>query len=289
MFTLQNVLNKRFVINPGSTIRWDGNPYDAIIELNAAYKLKTSLYDLVKATMDETEAQKYVRRIPVNCNLLLSDRLLKPAIQFEIETPSAQNNNQDIINAFINTEEELNRQVLSLLVLNRFYTDENLSNNPGEGGRTSGNNAALVTTTEVLSNQLSHWLSQISNDFDIGVSYRPGEEGISNDEIEVALSTQVFNNRVTINGNVGYGQDDTRTSNLIGDFDVDIKLNPSGSLRAKAYTQTNNDIIYNDSPTRQGVGISFREEFDSLRELMHQYWLKISGGSKKAEEKENND
>nr|WP_321450775.1 translocation/assembly module TamB domain-containing protein [uncultured Carboxylicivirga sp.] len=290
MFTLQNVLNKRFIINQGSTIRWDGNPYDAKIDLNATYKLKTSLYDLVQSTItDEKTLQDYSRRIPVNCNLLLTDRLMKPAIKFQIETPSAQKNNQDIIDAYINTEEELNRQVLSLLVLNRFFTDENLSNNVTDNNRSTGNNAALVTTSEMLSNQLSHWLSQISNDFDIGVSYRPGEEGISNDEIEVALSTQVFNNRVTINGNVGYGQDNTRTSNLIGDFDVDVKLNQSGSLRGKAYTVTNNDIIYTESPTRQGVGISFKEEFDSVKELLRKYWRIFTGEAKKEEEEENND
>lgn len=290
LFTLQNVLNKRFIINPGSTVRWDGEPYDAIIDLNATYKLKTSLYDLVKSSIsDETLIREYSRRIPVNCNLLLTDRLMKPAIKFQIETPSAQKNNQDVIDAYINTDEELNRQVLSLLVLNRFYSDENLAGNSMDGNRSAGNNAAIVTTAEMLSNQLSHWLSQMSNDFDIGISYRPGDEGISNDEIEVALSTQVFNNRVTINGNVGYGEDNTRTSDIIGDFDVDIKLNKSGNLRAKAYTQTNNDIIYNEVPTRQGVGVSFREEFDSLSELLHQYWLKITGGAKKMPEKKNND
>ncbi|MCU4163587.1 translocation/assembly module TamB domain-containing protein [Carboxylicivirga caseinilyticus] len=285
LFTLQNVLNKRFIINQGSKIRWDGDPYDAKIDLNATYKLKASLYDLVRSTItDEQMLQDYSRRIPVHCNLLLNDRLMKPNIKFQIETPSAQKNNQDVIDAYINTEEELNRQVLSLLVLNRFFTDDNLSNTVSDGNRSTGNNAALVTTSEMLSNQLSHWLSQISSDFDIGVSYRPGEEGISNDEIEVALSTQVFNNRVTINGNVGYGQDNTRTSNLIGDFDVDVKLNQSGTLRGKAYTVTNNDIIYTESPTRQGVGISFKEEFDSVRELMRKYWRKFTGEGKKEDD-----
>ncbi|MCU4176406.1 translocation/assembly module TamB domain-containing protein [Carboxylicivirga sp. N1Y90] len=286
LFTLQNVLNKRFLINQGSNIQWNGNPYDANIDLNATYKLKTSLYDLVASSMqDDPSLDEYRRRIPVHCNMLLTDRLTKPAIQFEIVTPSAQKNNQDFIDAFINSEEELNRQVLSLLVLNRFYSDENQSANVGNGNRSTGNNAALVTTSEMLSNQLSNWLSQISNDFDIGVSYRPGDE-VTSDEVEVALSTQVFNNRVSINGNVGYGQDETRTSALIGDFDVDVKLNASGSLRAKAYTHSNDDIVYTSSPTTQGVGISFNEEFDTLRELMHRYWMKIRGEGKKEEEVE---
>ncbi|WP_430816291.1 translocation/assembly module TamB domain-containing protein [Carboxylicivirga sp. RSCT41] len=282
MFTLQNVLNKKFVINSGSSIHWDGNPYDAIIDLNATYKLKTSLLDLTGDFSEEAQ-KEYGRRIPVHCNMLLTDRLTRPNVKFEIKTPSTQDNNQNIIDSYINTEEETNRQVLSLLVLNKFYTQETSAPNSGVA---SGNNAALVTTTEMLSNQLSHWLSQISRDVDIGVSYRPASE-LSDDEVEVALSTQMFNNRVVVNGNVGYGKDQTRPSNLIGDFDVEVKLNNSGSIRAKAYTRTNNDLVYstNTSPTTQGVGVSFKEEFDTLEELMHKYWLKISGKNKDEEKK----
>jgi len=293
MFTLQNVLNKKFVINQGSMIRWDGSPYDADIDLNATYKLKTSLLDLM-GTDDAETVENYGRRIPVNCNLLLTDRLTKPSVQFEIKTPSTQDNNQNIIDTYINTEEETNRQVLSLLVLNRFFSQENGSES-SVNNKSSGNNAALVTTTEMLSNQLSHWLSQISSDIDIGVSYRPASE-MTDDEVEVALSTQMFNNRVTVNGNVGYGEDQTRASNLIGDFDVEVKLNNSGSLRAKAYTRTNNDLVYSTyttSPTTQGVGISFKEEFDTLEELMQRYWMKITGKKKpketNGEEKKNDE
>jgi hypothetical protein len=279
MFTLRNVLNKKFVINQGSSINWDGNPYDANIDLNATYRLKTSLSDLAEYSNDD----RYIRRIPVHCNMLLTDRLTKPNIKFEIKTPSDQDNNQNLIDRVISTEEEINRQVLSLLVLNRFYSEA-----PADQNNNSpvGNNAALVTTTEMLSNQLSHWLSQISSDVDIGVSYRPASE-LTDDEVEVALSTQIFNNRVIVNGNVGYGQDQTRPSNLIGDFDVEVKLNKSGSLRAKAYTKSNNDVTYSTtSPTTQGVGVSFKEEFDTLEELMHKYWLMITGKKKKEKKEE---
>lgn len=280
MFSLQNVINKRFLINQGSTINWDGNPYDANINLNATYKLRTSLNNLVNFGGDnEVDNSEYTSRVPIHCNLLLTDRLMKPNIRFEIESPSLNNTTQDIIDAYIDTEEELNRQVLSLLVLNRFYTPERQAAQDG-ASTGAGSNAAAVTSAEVLSNQLSHWLSQISNDFDIGVSYRPADQ-YTQEEVEVALSTQMFNNRVSINGNVGYGEDETRASNLIGDFDMDVKLNRSGNLRFKAYTHSNNDIIYETSPTTQGIGFSFKEEFDTLEELMHRYWLIMTGGNKK--------
>jgi hypothetical protein len=287
LFSLQNVINKRFFINRGSRVKWDGDPYNALINITATYRLRASMYDLVGASMTSADRNADLqKRVPINCNLILTDRLLKPSIRFEIETPSNQDNNQNLIKEYIRTQEELNRQVLSLLVLNRFYSPESQKSSDLSSNRI-GNNAALVTTTEVLSNQLSHWLSQINKDVDIGVSYRPGDE-ITSQEIEVALSTQILNERVTLNGNVGYGDYQTSASNLIGDFDLDVKLNRIGNLRAHAYTRTNNDVIYETSPTTQGVGVSFREEFDSWGELLKKYWAWVRGDERKKKRKDTN-
>ncbi len=281
LFSLQNLVNKKFAINQGGTVSWQGNPYDAEIDLTAAYHLKASLSDLVgpmaeTSTGNENDLQ---RRIPINCNLSLNGPLESPGIKFGIEAPTLSESRESYVLDFISSEEEMNRQVLSLLVLNRFYTPDYLRMGSEQNMQT--NNAALVTTTEMLSNQLSRWLSNISSDVDVGVSYRP-EDDISNEEIEVALSTQVFNNRVTINGNVGYGRYQTNTSKMVGDFDMDVKLNTSGTIRAKAYTRSNDDIIYETSPTTQGIGLSFQEEFEEFSELLRKYREAVFG--KKEEE-----
>jgi hypothetical protein len=276
LFSLQNLVNKRFLINQGGTVTWQGDPSNAHIDLTAVYKLKAPLSDLI-GPMTATgtgEDQDIYRRIPIHCNLMLSGPLQRPGIKFGIEAPTLSESRENYILDFISSEEEMNRQVLSLLVLNRFYTPDYLRMENTADVQT--NNAALVTTTEMLSNQLSRWLSNISSDVDVGVSYRP-EDNISSEEIEVALSTQMFNNRVSINGNVGYGKYQTNTSKMVGDFDMDIKLNKSGTIRAKAYTRSNDDIIYETSPTTQGIGISFKEEFDKFIELLSKYWKAITG------------
>ncbi|MBN2743079.1 MAG: translocation/assembly module TamB domain-containing protein [Marinilabiliaceae bacterium] len=283
LFSLQNLINKKFSISKGSRIQWDGEPYNAMIRLEAAYKLRASLYDLVGGSMmDEASASELKKRVPVTCSMNLSDRLNKPNIKLGIHTPSLEASSQNIIREYIQTEEEMNRQVLSLLVMNRFYSaNMQKSENQNQGGGV--NSAALVTTSEMLSNQLNHWLSQITSDVDMGISYRPGDE-ISSREVEVALSTQLFNDRLTVNGNVGYSEypTDTKTNNLIGDFDMNLKLNRSGSVSAHAYTRTNNDILYtNLAPTKQGVGLTFRQEFDNWLELMKKYWAIVTGENRK--------
>lgn len=280
LFSLQNLVNKRFVINKGGTVTWRGAPYDAELDLTAVYKLKASLSDLWGGLGSSGIGQNdndMQRRIPIHTNLMLTGPLQEPGIRFGIEAPTLSESRESYMLDFISTEDELNRQVLSLLLLNRFYTPEYMRMDNSSG--TSTNRAALVTTTEMLSNQLSRWLSTISSDLDVGVSYRP-EDHLSSEEIEVALSTQMFNNRVTINGNVGYGKYETNTGKMVGDFDMDVKLNPSGTIRAKAYTRSNDDLIYETSPTTQGIGLSFKEEFNNFKELLQKYWSFFTGKKK---------
>ena len=265
-FILRNVINKKFDIAEGSLVSWSGNPYGALIDLDAYYRTKASLYELMGEALSE---EKRGSRVPVNCHMMLTGNLMSPAVTFDIELPTSNEETQSRVDNIINSEEEKSRQVISLLVLNSFYTPDQLRS-AGSTEPASQSNAAWVTTSELLSNQLSHWLSQISQSFDVGFNYRPGTE-ITSDEVEVALSTQIFDNRVKINGNLGYRQEQQYTSNFVGDFDVDFRLNKSGTVLLRAYTHANDDILNETSPTTQGMGIIYREDFDKISDLRRKY------------------
>jgi len=262
LFTLQNLINKRFRIEQGGVIRWNGDPDNADVDLRAAYRLRTSLYDLM---VDVDTSDVYRRRVPVECVLILRDKLLNPAISFDIYLPGGDEGTRELIERRIATEQEMNRQVFSLLVLNRFLP-----------ASTDQYNTALgygfgTTSSEFLSNQLSNWLSQISSEVDIGINYRPGDQ-ISSQELEVALSTQLFNDRVLIDGNLGVAGSNPawsqRTSNIVGDVTVEVKLTPEGKFRVKAFNRSNSfDILHVNAPYSQGLGVFYRKEFDSLSDL----------------------
>jgi hypothetical protein len=274
LFTLQNVINKRFNVREGGTITWSGDPTDAFINLEAVYNVRTSLRNLFN---DDT----YSRRYPVECQLNLSNKLTNPDIKLDILLPTADEETKNLLKNSINTEDELNKQFLSLLVINSFMPDPNMSGMTDQAGRSSDYAAVGVTTSELLSNQLSYWLSQISNDFDIGFSYLPGDE-ITTNQVEVALSTQLLNDRVTINTNLDVGGQNTNisettetTSNIVGDFSVDIKLTQSGKLRMKAFNRANDNRLYELAPYTQGIGLFYREDFNSFDELVNRYWNRI--------------
>ena len=276
-FSFENILNKRFTINQGSTLTWDGEPYNCLIDLKATYKLKASLYDLVQNS-DLSQSTDLKKRVPINCHIFLTDRIADPTIRFEIEIPSSQNFSQYTFDQYVNTEEEMNRQVFSLLLANRFYATEDATSTSSSS--TSTGTYIGTTASELISNQLSNWLSQNEYNVGIGVNYRPGDE-VTNEEYEVAMSTQILDNKILLSGNIGYGRDASSTGesegSLIGDFDVEVKLNKKGNLRAKAYTHSNNDVIYETSPTTQGIGLSFNEDFNTFTELITKYWNIITG------------
>jgi phage gp45-like len=119
-----------------------------------------------------------------------------------------------------------------------------------------------VTTTEMVSNQLSNWLSQISNDFDIGFVYRPGYKDINANEVQLALSTQLLNDKVTINGNFdvrGTGGTAGTNDQLTGDFDIEYKI--TDKIRFKVFNRFNNPYTGKQAPYTQGFGLFYKTGF----------------------------
>jgi len=260
LFTLGNILNKPFTVENGGRIIFNGNIDDAEIEMKAIYKLKASLYEIL-------QDERFNERIPVECQINLSGRLFNPVIGLDIFLPTADESTRTYLKNVITTEEELSRQFLYLLVMNSFYSDPTYRS--GLTSTTStGTSAMAVTTTEMVSNQLSNWLSQISNDFDIGFVYRPGYKDINANEVQLALSTQLLNDKVIINGNFdvrGTGSSSSSTDQLTGDFDIEYKI--TDKIRFKVFNRFNNPYTGKQAPYTQGFGLFFRQDFDKFSDL----------------------
>jgi hypothetical protein len=285
MFTLQNIINKKFDVERGGTITWSGDPFDATIDIQAIYdkdRVKSSLYDL-----NHSKFAIYKNKLPVYCRIFMTEKLMSPTIKYDIYLPTADQSTRNMMISEINTEEELNRQFISLLFRKSFLPKTDANSNLAVEQSNQGIAAVGVTGMEFLSNQLSNWLSQISKDFDIGVNYHPGDE-ITNQEVEVALTTQMFNDRVTINGNVDVGGNkitqntSNRNTNIVGDFDMDVKISKNGKLRFKVFNRSKEDFT-NELSYTQGIGVSYKEDFNSFRELMKRYYHFLFGKKEETE------
>lgn len=271
LFTLQNIINKKLTIEPGGTIRWNGDPLDATIDIVANYATKASLKDLLGTSDD--------RKINVHDRVTMTGKLMSPNVKYDIYLPNADESTRLMVASAIGSSEELNKQFISLLTLNRFVLSTNRSGLQSQPGGTASpySNAAGVNASEFLSNQLSNWLSQINSDVDVGVNYRTNRE-MKSDEVQVALSTQLFNDRLTINGSVDVATNAAANAsdNIVGEFDIDYKLVPNGKFRLKTYNHINNDMLY-DNPYTQGFGVFYKEEFNTVGELWRRYLRSVFG------------
>ena len=259
-FTLENIVNKKFQIKPGSTIKWNGSPQDAQLDLTAVYKVNNAnLYDL---TLDDNYWEV---RTPVNCLIHIKGKLTEPQISFDLDLPKAD---QRILSQIANLESaEKTKQVLSLLILGKFQPLPGLSFNPNQ---LAGNTSAA----DVLSSQLANLISNIDENLELGVNYKTGQQGLTPEQLEVALSYKLWNERISINTDVGIGSNtnpalSNNPNQFIGDVEVDVKLDKKGDLQLKAFNKTNRNEFYDKGPYTQGVGIMFKKDFSSLFPKKH--------------------
>ncbi|MCC6839112.1 MAG: translocation/assembly module TamB [Flavobacteriales bacterium] len=276
LFTLRNLVNKRFSVEPGGHITWYGSPFDAILNVDAVYRLRTSLYDVIPAAL-RTEA--YKKRFPVEVHMHLSRNLMNPDVGFDVKLPTVDEGVRTQVRSALATQDDMNKQVFALIVLNRFLPSDATATS-GEGSGFGG--ATAATSTELLSNQLSNWLSSFSSNIDLGVNWRTGDL-ISQDEVELAVSTAVFNDRLQLNTNLGlaYGSGGTEqgANSLIGDFSAEYSITQDGKLRLKAFSQSNDRNLNqaDQALTTQGVGLAYREEFNTLGEFLRKLSRLITG------------
>nr|MBA3899472.1 translocation/assembly module TamB domain-containing protein [Bacteroidota bacterium] len=204
--------------------------------------------------------------------------------------PGSDEGTKTQLKTLLNNEQELNQQVFALLTLNRFVPTLYAGGN-NQGAVTSSGTNIFSNSTEMLSNQLSNWLSQISKDFDIGVNYRPGVDQITSQEVEVMLSTQLLNDRVVIDGNFGLPINQqnqvmqNHNQNLVGDFNMEYKVSQDGRFRIRAFNRFNNYLLNTvNTPYTQGVGLFYRVEFNSFNELANRYINKFKRREKDSEQ-----
>lgn len=273
-FSLQQMIFRDFDIREGSSVSFQGDPYAAVFDINAIFSTMANLGDLNPNLVD------YAGRSSVmtNCVLNITGPMAYPNIKFDLEVPESEYIERQIKN-YINTEDMMNRQIVYLLVLNRFFTPAEYVNT---NSRTNNDLSALASTT--LSSSLSSIVQSFTDNIQVGTRIRTEDnQTMTGTEVELVLSSQLLDNRLIINGNLGYHdyshlkEDAKGLPPFVGDFDLEYKLTPGGGIRLKAYNHYNYRYYYIDtrSKTTQGLGIIFRKDFDHLNELLGQKKLPI--------------
>ncbi len=261
-FSLEDLITKAFKIERGSSIAWSGDVMKANLDINAIYSLTASLSDLVNMNMISNSTNR--TSIPVNCILHLENELTNPKISFGIDLPSSDETLKMQVKNLMNTEDLLNRQVLYLLLFNKFYT----SNKQTETNNNNGQEWELLNS--ILTGQISSWLSKLNKNVTFGLNYRTSRYG---QDVSQEYETTVMyrpNNRLIMNGNFGYRNDQLvkdKMNKIIGDVNIEYVLTDNRKWRIKAYNHTVDRYSLRSVPFVQGVGIMYKQDFDNWREL----------------------
>ena len=260
--TIQNVIKKDFQFQQGGTISFGGNPYDAALDLKAQYVVNgVPLSDLNIGRSFSTN------NIRVNCIMNINGTPNQPTVDFDMEMPTVNSDAQQMVRSLINSEEELNQQVIYLLAIGRFYNQNASAMNEEGQSQTSLAMQSLLSGT--ISQQINSVLSNVikNNNWNFGANISTGDEGFNNAEYEGLLSGRLLNNRLLINGQFGYRDNPNATTSFIGDFDIRYLLYPNGNLAVKVYNQTNDRYFVKNSLNTQGVGLIMKKDFNGWREL----------------------
>lgn len=254
-FSLQDIILKDFIIKEGSSISFNGDPMAGLLDLRAAYRVNTNLTDLDQSFATDRDLNR--TQVPVDAMLIVTGEMSHPDISFDIELPTLNDEVEQKVRSVISSDDMLNLQMIYLLALNRFYTPEYM------GGTGGGEWTSVASST--ISSQLSNILGQLTDKLSVAPAIRSEKGDFSDLEVDVALSSRLFNNRLLINGNLGYRDPATSTTTFVGDFDIEYLLNRAGNWRLKAYNHFNDQNYYLKSAlTTQGVGFVWRRDFDHL-------------------------
>ncbi len=254
-FSALGIVNRQFEIQDGSSIKFSGDIMASTLDINAIYETKTSLGALL------ADDKSVTNRRAVECGIHITDRISNPRLTFSIEVPDLNPMIKSRVESALSTEDKVQKQFLSLLLSNSFLPDE-------QSGIFNNTSMLYSNVSEAMANQLSNILHKLDIPLDLGLKYQPTETGT--DLFDVAVSTQLFNNRVVVNGNIGnkeYSGGETQ-NDVVGDIDIEIKLNRSGAFRVNLFSHSA-DLYSNylDNTQRNGVGLTYQTEFNSIRQF----------------------
>ena len=261
--TIQNIIKKNFTFNRGGTIVFGGDPYNAALNLQAVYTVNgVSLSDL---NIGNNFASNTIR---VNCLMNIGGMPNSPKVEFDLEMPTVNADEQQMVRSIINGQQEMNQQVLYLLGIGRFYNQGANNSGTDQSDRTTLAMQSFLSGT--LSTQINTLLSTVikTDNWNFGANISTGNEGWHNAEYEGLISGRMLNNRLLLNGQFGY-RDNARqaTPSFIGDFDLQYLLFPNGNLALKVYNQTNDRYFTKSSLNTQGIGVIMKKDFNGLKDL----------------------
>jgi len=282
--SLYNLVNRRFEIQSGSSITWQGDPMDAKLDVTAVYAVKTSAGPLMAPVTSGQEANiamQYQQVLPFLVYLNVDGQLLQPKISFDLGMPEDE---QGVLGGAVYSrvqqlnqqEAELNKEVFSLLALNRFY--------PARGSDGSTGGTALIArdnVNKVLSGQLNAFSDQVfgKSGFDLDFNLDTftdyqGETPQERTQLNINARKKLFNNRLIVTAGSavdveGSAQPGQKEIPIIGNVSLEYLLTENGRYRLRGFRKSEYENIIEGQQIVTGLALIFNREFNEFSELFN--------------------
>ena len=257
------IIDKTFLVRPGGTINWDGDPLQALLNMEAIYELNANPAPLLDNT-------GYTQRIPTEVVVRLTDQLEQPTVGFDIQFPGTSSVVKSELEYRLQDPTVEERNALFLLAQGTFVNDR------------SGLNQQAVTGNiyQTASNLFSKALSSDKDVINWGVSYEsgyqdPSADVVTEDRIGVTVSTRI-SDRVLFNGRFGVPVGGVDESSVAGDAEIQVLLNDEGTLRGRIFNRQNEiqQFATDRQGYTQGVGVSYEVDFNNFQDLVQKLFQK---------------
>lgn len=278
-----NMLKRKFDIQKGSKITWEGEPTSANVDITAIYTVKAAPFDLVKGTLEEDQRNYYLQRIPFDVVLKMEGELMKPQISFDITLPENRNYGVkgDVITLTRTQLEtlrqqtgDMNKQVFSLLLLNRFVPDNPFSLASASGG--GSNSLIRQSVSSLMADQLNRLAEGLIEGVDINFGIESSDDYTSGErqnrtDLNVGISKRLLDDRLTVT--VGSditleGPQASNNSSMIGgNVAVDYALSSDGRYKLRAYVTNDYQGVIDGYVTETGVGFIITIDYNKFKEI----------------------
>ncbi|MEO8794154.1 MAG: translocation/assembly module TamB domain-containing protein [Daejeonella sp.] len=280
-----NFIKRRFDIEPGSFITWQGDPTSANVKVTAIYVANTAPIDLVESQLDEPAASlnRYKQKLPFEVHLNMDGELMKPTITFDIVLPKDNNYNvaRDVLDnvqyrlqQLQSQPSELNKQVFALLLLNRFVAENPFASSAGGGGIASlARNSVSKILTDQLNNLAGNLIAGVDLNFDLVSSEDYTTGSLQNKtDLNVGVSKRLLNDRLKVSVGSNFELEGPRntnqsSNNLAGNVAIDYQLSKDGRYMLRAYRKNEYQGVVEGYLVETGVGFIITLDYNKFKEI----------------------
>lgn len=254
-FALGQWIKKKFTAQPGGRLRWDGDPYKGSLDLDAVFQTRANVAPMIGTANGGRQMEA------VDVILHLNGPMLRPQISFDLDLPKTDAISRDAFASALMDESEQTSQAIALLSLQEFIPQQVNTLQLGASGLQDN-------SLDVLTSQLSGWLSRINDDLEIGVSYDPNQGEVANvaasqDALQLAMKATLLNDQLEIEGSFGSRDlsQESLTATHLQDLRILYHLNEEQSLQLTGFSESQSSITQGANSTTQGVGIRWHRSF----------------------------